>query len=529
MTGVPRSIAEHRLNIREGRLPERQKKKGQAPDRNKAINEEVLKLVEPRVANSGDQPQLHGKTCAGTIACNKKIEKILSSPSNCSGAKVARYHLETKNIYQRPNHSRFHRGKTRGRSFSHRHPDKGRNPKTMDLVHRWILLLKRIQSWINTQEPIRNGVHLRPMMGVKYISAKVRLLAGNGLYEAKEQSMIQYMEKSKILISGFKGFSIEQVLMSENKQADAISKNTSTSFAHLTKKVLVEMLKEKSINEKEIFVMIEEEGYTRMTPLKSFLEPWLRCIGRLQVDYVIREIHEGSCNMYSRPRSVVAKAIRSEYYWSKKHKDASPFPEAHVKVKFLIVVIDYFTKWVVAEPVATIPGNQVKKFVWDNIIFRFGLPREIVSDNKKQFMDNPFKDRREKLNIKQRHTILANLQNRRVEIIMPSLRCVEVNRVQNDESLLLNLDMLEEKQETALVQEAKSKAKMEKYCNAKVCGTSFKTSDYVYRNNDASHVEDTRKLGLKWEGPYEMVKALGKGAYNLGNRNEDILPQTWNV
>ncbi|GKA44224.1 reverse transcriptase domain-containing protein [Tanacetum coccineum] len=46
MTGVPRHIAEHRLNIREGCLPVRQKKKGQAPERNKAIYEEVEKLVD---------------------------------------------------------------------------------------------------------------------------------------------------------------------------------------------------------------------------------------------------------------------------------------------------------------------------------------------------------------------------------------------------------------------------------------------------------------------------------------------------
>ncbi|GJY07481.1 reverse transcriptase domain-containing protein [Tanacetum coccineum] len=45
MTGVPRHIAEHRLNIREGCLPVRQKKRGQAPERNKAIYEEVEKLV----------------------------------------------------------------------------------------------------------------------------------------------------------------------------------------------------------------------------------------------------------------------------------------------------------------------------------------------------------------------------------------------------------------------------------------------------------------------------------------------------
>ncbi|GJX43354.1 reverse transcriptase domain-containing protein [Tanacetum coccineum] len=46
MTGVPRSIAEHCLNIREGCPPVRQKKRGQAPERNKAIQEEVEKLVD---------------------------------------------------------------------------------------------------------------------------------------------------------------------------------------------------------------------------------------------------------------------------------------------------------------------------------------------------------------------------------------------------------------------------------------------------------------------------------------------------
>ncbi|GKE65575.1 reverse transcriptase domain-containing protein, partial [Tanacetum coccineum] len=46
MTSVPRSVAEHRLNIRDGCPLIRQKRRGQAPDRNKAIQEEVTKLVE---------------------------------------------------------------------------------------------------------------------------------------------------------------------------------------------------------------------------------------------------------------------------------------------------------------------------------------------------------------------------------------------------------------------------------------------------------------------------------------------------
>nr|GEZ35855.1 reverse transcriptase domain-containing protein [Tanacetum cinerariifolium] len=46
ITGVPRAVAEYRLNIREGYLPIRQKKSGQAPERTKAIQAEVEKLVE---------------------------------------------------------------------------------------------------------------------------------------------------------------------------------------------------------------------------------------------------------------------------------------------------------------------------------------------------------------------------------------------------------------------------------------------------------------------------------------------------
>ncbi|GKG25510.1 hypothetical protein Tco_0398656, partial [Tanacetum coccineum] len=45
ITGVPRQIAKHRLNVRKGCQPVRQKKRGQAAERNVAINDEVSKLV----------------------------------------------------------------------------------------------------------------------------------------------------------------------------------------------------------------------------------------------------------------------------------------------------------------------------------------------------------------------------------------------------------------------------------------------------------------------------------------------------
>nr|GEW61055.1 reverse transcriptase domain-containing protein [Tanacetum cinerariifolium] len=54
--------------------------------------------------------------------------------------------------------------------------------------------------------------------------------------------------------------------------SDALSKITSTSFAHLSKQVLVEVLENKSIKEKEVAAMIEEDGPTWMTQLVDYLK-----------------------------------------------------------------------------------------------------------------------------------------------------------------------------------------------------------------------------------------------------------------
>ncbi|GKE96536.1 hypothetical protein Tco_1581391 [Tanacetum coccineum] len=86
--------------------------------------------------------------------------------------------------------------------------------------------------------------------------------------------MIKYLEKVKSLVSGFASFSISQVSRSQNKKADALSKIASTSFVHLSKQVLVEILKEKSIQEEEVITVVEEDGPTWMTPIIEYLKEW---------------------------------------------------------------------------------------------------------------------------------------------------------------------------------------------------------------------------------------------------------------
>ena len=62
-----------------------------------------------------------------------------------------------------------------------------------------------------------------------------------------------------------------------------------------------------------------------------------------------------------------------------------PLPTARAQARFAIVAIDYFTKWVEAEPLAKITETNCTSFIFKNIICRFGLPHSIVTDNGRQF------------------------------------------------------------------------------------------------------------------------------------------------
>ena len=58
-----------------------------------------------------------------------------------------------------------------------------------------------------------------------------------------------------------------------------------------------------------------------------------------------------------------------------------PFLEAVGNRRWLLVGMDYFTKWVEVEPLANIKDVDAKRFVWKNIVTWFGIPYTLISDN----------------------------------------------------------------------------------------------------------------------------------------------------
>ncbi|XP_076949222.1 uncharacterized protein LOC143621788 [Bidens hawaiensis] len=118
---------------------------------------------------------------------------------------------------------------------------------------------------------------------------------------------------------------------------------------------------------------------------KAYLAPLLRCVGPEQSQYLIKEVHEGICEAHFGPRTVVSKLmnlgssqlkkcetcqihapvpkspkhdlvpISSAWPFHKWGMDiVGPFPPAKSGVKFLLLAVDYFTKWLEVKPLAKI-------------------------------------------------------------------------------------------------------------------------------------------------------------------------------
>ena len=96
----------------------------------------------------------------------------------------------------------------------------------------------------------------------------------------------------------------------------------------------------------------------------------------------------------------------------------SPFPKAAGNKKYLLVDKNYFTKWVDAEPLVNIRDVDTKKFVWKNVVTRFGVPRSLISNNGLQFDIKSFRLYCSELGITNRYSTPAYPQgNRQAEAI----------------------------------------------------------------------------------------------------------------
>ena len=181
---------------------------------------------------------------------------------------------------------------------------------------------------------------------------------------------------------------------------------------------------------------------------RSYSGPYLLCVHPELTDSLLEEMHEGICGSHTGGRSLAHRAITQGYWWPNMKREAleyvrkcdqcqwfapsihqpggilnplsslcpfahwdldivGPFPRVVGNKKYLLVGIDYFTKWVEAESLANIRDVDAKRFVWKNIVTRFGVPHTLISDNGLQFDSKMFRKYYRELGITNRYSTLA--------------------------------------------------------------------------------------------------------------------------
>ena len=153
----------------------------------------------------------------------------------------------------------------------------------------------------------------------------------------------------------------------------------------------------------------------------------LRCLKKDEADEVMNEIHAEVCSSHMNGIILAKKIVRQGYYWMSMEKDciqtvrqchqcqihgnldhlpptvlnnlSSPWPFAAWGIdiireirlnasngyNYIVVVIDYFSRWIEAESFGTLKAKQIAKFIEKTLICRYEVPHYIVTDNGVQF------------------------------------------------------------------------------------------------------------------------------------------------
>ncbi|GKV04724.1 hypothetical protein SLEP1_g16838 [Rubroshorea leprosula] len=286
------------------------------------------------------------------------------------------------------------------------------------------------------------------------------------------------------------------------------------------------------------FTLIDNQLYKRAASM-----PLLRCLAPYEVEYAVREIHEGVCGTHIGGKTLACKLLRHGYYWPTMVEDAqnyikkcptcqfnaddihmpgemlssltSPWPFAQWGVNllgpfikgnggctFLVVAVDYFTKWIEAKPLSSTTERKIEEFLFNSILCRYSLVAQAESANKIVLQGlktrvittrSNWVDELNKVLLSCRTTPSSATGETSfslaygaevvipVEVGLPSARSDCHDDHNNGQLLRENLDLVEEVRELARIRNMAHQSRVAKFYNKRVRARQFQVGDLVLR------------------------------------------------
>jgi hypothetical protein len=262
-----------------------------------------------------------------------------------------------------------------------------------------------------------------------------------------------------------------------------------------------------------------------------------------------------------------------------------PLPPALGNLKYVVVAVEYFSKWIEENPLAIITSATVQKFFWQNIVCRFGVPKAITVDNETQFDAETFKTFCTQIGTKihfasVRHPESNGLVERANGIIITGIMKSIFNQprgkwpdelikevwnhttvvsrstgftpfkllfgdeaitpekarmgsirilasIEDESDYQITKDTIEGTGLQAIEHINKYQAKTIKWRDRKVRLKNIKPDHLVLRR--VANPDTVGKLQLNWEGPFLVVSWSRPGSYRLKDMDGNDIPRSWNT
>ncbi|XP_050386257.1 uncharacterized protein LOC126802648 [Argentina anserina] len=358
---------------------------------------------------------------------------------------------------------------------------------------------------------------------------------------------------------------------------------------------------------------------------QGLLNADLKCVTTKEGKQILNEIHSGDCGNHYGSRALAAKTLRTGYYWPTLASDAQelarschkcqihgpiprlpseplsyivspwinclwgmdligPLPVGKCQFKWVIVCIDYHSKWIEAAPLTAITTEKVQNFLQRNIFYRHGTPESIITDNGTQFNNEYLitwcKARGTKLKfasvahpktngqVEAANKLIKSLLRKKlgeakglwpekldevvwairttpteatgetpfclmygteavlpIEVIQPTQRVSLFDPETNSDSIHLDKDLLEEKRITAHRRNIQNKQRVARFYNSRVKSRTLQVGDWVLKKIQ------TKVTGLRprWDGPYKVVQIIAPNTYCLEDKYGEKLAHPWNM